>query len=299
MKRLTLFLLPLLLSLQAVAQDDLMNMLNAEAKTKPSPVYATFKSSRLINLHTNENMKAKHLDFRIQHRFSTMQNGAYDLFGLDGATMRFSFEYGVTNRIMLGVGRSTFNKMYDGFIKWQAYRQTTSGIPLSVDLFASTAVNTLTWDDPTRNNFFTSRLSFCLQAILASKVNDHLSLLLNPTVVHYNLVPATSDPNDIYSLGMGASLKISRSARLNLEYIPRLNGREAFKDANGKASYNDVMAIGIDIETGGHVFQLQFTNSTGMVEQIFAARNVNPMTFSELRFGFNLSRTFSFDHNND
>ena len=240
-------------------------------------------------------MKAKHLDFRIQHRFSSVQNGAYDLFGLDGATMRFSLEYGITDRFMVGAGRSTFGKTYDGFAKYQLLQQKTSGIPLSVVLFASTAVNTLTWTDPTRNNYFTSRMSYCFQTIFTSKVNDHISLLLSPTVVHYNLVPTSSVPNDIYAIGIGTSVKISRSTRFNVEYIPRLNGRNVPKMTNGDATYYDVIAFGFDIETGGHVFQLHFTNSTGVIEQQFVSRNMNALSLTQLRFGFNISRTFSFD----
>jgi len=286
------------LSTSVFAQDDLLNMLNAENQKTAGPVYATFKSTRLVNLQTNEVMKAKHLDFRIQHRFSQLSGGAYELFGLDGARIRFSLEYGITNRLMVGAGRSTYEKTYDGFAKYQLLQQKTQGMPLSVVLFASTAINTLEWNDPTRNNYFTSRLSYCMQAIMTSKLNDYVSILVSPTVVHYNLVPTTATPNDIWAVGLGTSLKISRSTRFTLEYVPRLNGRNEPKLANGDPTYYDAVAFGFDIETGGHVFQLHFTNSTGVIEQQFVGRNMNPIKMSELRFGFNISRTFSFDKEN-
>lgn len=279
----------------ASAQDDLLNMLEKENPLKPTPVYATFKSTRLVNLQTNETMKAKHLDFRIQHRFNSIQNGAYDMFGLDGAVMRLGFEYGLTDRLMLGVGRSTTGKTYDGFVKYQLLQQQQNGHPISIGLFGSTAINTLEWADKTRDNFFSSRLSYCAQVILTRKFNDYVSLIVSPTMVHYNLVANNTTPNDIYALGIGGSFKITRSTRFNIEYIPRLNGRDQPKTAGGDPSYYDAIAFGFDIETGGHVFQLHFTNSTGLIEQQTVARNMNPIGFKELRFGFNISRTFSFD----
>lgn len=289
-----LALLAFCISSRLQAQDDLLNMLQNENPEKPVPVYATFKSTRVINLQSNETMKARHLDFRIQHRFGPVKNGAYDLFGLDGAVLRLGFEYGITDRFMVGLGRSTTGKTYDGFGKYQLVQQKKSGTPIGIGLFGSTAISTLEWQDKTRDNLFSSRLSYCAQVIVTRKFNDHISLIVSPTMVHYNLVPDKATPNDIFAVGMGASIKISRSTRFNIEYIPRLNGRDQPKNGT-LPTYYDAIAFGFDIETGGHVFQLHFTNSTGLIEQQFVARNANHITTSELRFGFNISRTFSFD----
>jgi hypothetical protein len=283
-------------SVSAFAQDDLLNMLQNETPAKPTPIYATFKSTRVVNLHSNETMKANHLDFRIQHRFGSIEKGAYDFFGLDAATMRLGFEYGITDRLMVGLGRSTTGKTYDGFLKYQLLQQQKNGHPISIGLFGSSAISTLAFQDKTRNNLFTSRLSYCGQVIITRKFNDYVSVIVSPTIVHYNLVPNTQTPNDVYAIGLGTSIKISRSTRFNLEYIPRLNGRDQPKNTKGEAMYYDAVAFGFDIETGGHVFQLHFTNSVGLIEQQFVARNSNPIAFTELRFGFNISRTFSFDH---
>lgn len=288
----------LLLSGKLRAQDDLLNMIDDPNARKPTPVYATFKSTRVVNMQSSETVKARHLDFRIQHRFGPVKNGAYDLFGLDGATIRISLEYGILDRIMVGLGRSTTGKTYDGFVKAKLLQQKKNGTPIGIAFLGSTAINTLSWEDPARNNFFSSRLAYCGQLIFTRKMNDHFSLLVSPTLVHYNLVPNSKTPNDIYAIGLGTSIKISRSTRFNIEYIPRLNGRDEPKLGNGDPQYNDAIAFGFDIETGGHVFQLHFTNATGMIEQQFVGRNMNPLGFSELRFGFNISRTFSFDHGN-
>lgn len=277
-----------------LAQEDLLNSLKPE-KEESVPVYATFKSTRVINLQSNETMKAKHLDFRIQHRFSPIENGAYDMFGLDGAVIRLGFEYGVTDKLMVGLGRSTVGKTYDGFVKYKLVEQQKNGHPIGIALFGSTAISTLEWEDPNRDNLFSSRLSYCAQVIFTRKMNDYISLILSPSIVHYNLVPDAETPNDVYAMGIGTSIKINRSFRFTAEYIPRLNGRDVPKDIDGSAMYYDAIAFGIDIETGGHVFQLHFTNSQGLIEQQFIARNQSPIAFSELRFGFNISRTFSFD----
>jgi hypothetical protein len=278
------------------AQDDLLNTLQSENPAPKTPVYATFKSTRVVNLQSNETMKAKHMDFRIQHRFGPIENGAYDLFGLDGAVIRLGFEYGITDKLMVGLGRSTTGKTYDGFAKYKLVEQQKNGNPIGITLFGSTAISTLEWQDPTRDNLFSSRFSYCAQVIFTRKFNEYVSLIVSPSMVHYNLVPDAQTPNDIYAVGLGGSFKINRSMRFNVEYIPRLNGRDYPKQSNGDPTYYDAIAFGIDIETGGHVFQLHFTNATGLVEQQFIARNENPVTFSELRFGFNISRTFSFDH---
>lgn len=298
--RIYLLILTLLASANVFAQDDLLNMLEQENPEKPAPVFATFKSTRVINLQSNETMKKKHLDFRIQHRFQpfdfTENNnyGAYNFFGLDGAVLRLGLEYGVTDKLMVGVGRSTVGKTYDFMAKYKILQQTTKGkksMPVSMNYFGNVGISTLAWADTRRSNLFTSRLSFVNQLIITRKFNDRVSLIVSPTLVHYNLVDSAKNPNDIFAVGIGGSFKISRSARFNIEYIPRLNGRDAFNNL-----YYDAFAFGFDIETGGHVFQLHFTNASGLIEQQFVARTTDQLnSVSKLRFGFNISRTFSME----
>ena len=296
-----IIILALFLANNLFAQDDLLKMMEDEAPPKPTPVFATFKSTRLVNLHTNEQMKAKHLDFRIQHRFQPMQidkdnvYGLYNMFGIDGAVMRLGMEYGVTDKLMLGLGRSNVGKTYDLMTKYKILQQTRGkkSMPISVNYFGNVGINTLEFADKTRNNFFTSRLSFVHQLIISRKFNDYVSVAVSPSMVHQNLVENKSQSHDIYALGLGASIKISRSARFNFEYIPRLNARNDEK-LDG-TQYYDAFAFGLDIETGGHVFQLHFTNGAGLIEQQFISQNTNKLTLNSLRFGFNLSRVFSLE----
>ncbi len=284
-----------------LAQEDLLKMMEEEAPSKPTPVFASFKSTRLVNLHTNEQMKAKHLDFRIQHRFQPMQidkenvYGLYNMFGVDGAVMRLGFEYGVTDKLMMGFGRSNVGKTYDLMAKYKILQQSRGkkSMPISVNYFGNIGINTLEFADKTRNNFFSSRLSFVNQLIITRKFNDYVSVAITPTMVHQNLVETKAQSHDIYALGLGASVKISRSARFNFEYIPRLNARNE-KKLDG-TQYYDAFAFGLDVETGGHVFQLHFTNGAGLIEQQFITQNTNKLALNTLRFGFNLSRVFSLE----
>lgn len=283
------------------AQEDLLKMMEEEAPSKPTPVFASFKSTRLVNLHTNEQMKAKHLDFRIQHRFQPMQidkenvYGLYNMFGVDGAVMRLGFEYGVTDKLMMGFGRSNVGKTYDLMAKYKILQQTRGkkSMPISVNYFGNIGINTLEFTDKKRNNFFSSRLSFVNQLIITRKFNDYVSVAITPTMVHHNLVETKAQSHDIYAVGLGASVKISRSTRFNFEYIPRLNARNE-KKLDG-TQYYDAFAFGLDVETGGHVFQLHFTNGAGLIEQQFIAQNTNKLSLNTLRFGFNLSRVFSLE----
>jgi hypothetical protein len=294
-------ILALLLANNLFAQEDLLKMMEEEAPSKPTPVFATFKSTRLVNLQTNEQMKAKHIDFRIQHRFQPMQidkenvYGLYNMFGIDGAVMRLGLEYGVTDKLMLGLGRSNIGKTYDLMAKYKILQQTRGkkSMPVSVNYFGNVGITTLEFADKTRDNFFTSRLSFVHQLIITRKFNDYVSVAITPTMVHQNLVENKLQSHDIYALGLGASIKISRSARFNFEYIPRLNARND-KKLDG-TQYYDAFAFGLDIETGGHVFQLHFTNGAGLIEQQFISQNTNKLSLNSLRFGFNLSRVFSLE----
>ncbi len=299
MKRFFITSCLLLCSVYLFAQDDLLNALSAEIPQKSAPVYATFKSTRLVNLQSSETMKKKHLDFRIQHRFGSMNihknnvYGLYDMFGLDGAVIRLGLEYGISDKLMIGAGRSTTEKTFDGFLKYKLLQQQQKGMPLSIVLFGNTAVSTLAFD-PTKNNEETNRLSYVAQAIVARKMNDYFSVLISPTVVHRNFVETKATPNTLFAVGIGTSVKLTRSTRFNVEYIPRLNGRDEPKFGT-KPMYYDAVSFGFDIETGGHVFQLHFTNGNGLIEQQFIGRNFSAFDFTQLRFGFNISRTFSFD----
>lgn len=284
------------------AQNDLMKLIDDgnNAKKKKNYTTATFKTTRLINGQSIENVAAGVLDVRISHRFGMINQGSYELFGLDQASMRLGFDYGISNRLMIGIGRSTFQKQYDAFGKFKIIRQSSGGrgaSPVSISAVSTVMLKTLKWDDPKRNNFYTSRLSFAHQLIIARKFSEGLSVQLMPSYVHYNLAATVKEPNDIFALGVGGRIKLSKRISFNAEYyhiLPiSLVAGENYRLSGTKNS----LAVGFDIETGGHVFQLQFTNSTGMTEKTFITETTGDFFKGDIHFGFNLSRVFTIKSN--
>jgi hypothetical protein len=266
--------------------DDLLSLIGGEEEQTYTT--ATFKTTRIINMHSVENAAAGVMDFRISHRFGFINTGAYDLFGLDQALMRIGLEYGVTKRLMVGFGRSNVNKAYDSFLKYKILRQGSGkrNIPVSVSYFASAVCNTVHWTDPNRDNYFSSRMQYTHQLLIARKFNNDLSLQLTPTLVHKNLVPTLQDKNDILAVGFGGRYKLTQRFSVNGEYIYVLPNQIS-------TEYYNSLSLGVDIETGGHVFQLHLTNSTSMLEPGFITESVGQWKNGGIHFGFNVSRVFT------
>jgi len=278
----------------AAQDDDLMNLLEQETNAEPTTefVMATFKTTRLINGHSVEQTGAGVLDFKINHRFGTLNRGAYELWGLDNASMIMAFDYGVSKNFMIGIGRATFEKTYTGYMKYRIMHQSEGKKvnPLTINWYSSIMVNSLRWDDPERENYFSSRLYFANQLIIGRKFNEAFSFQLMPTVVHHNLVQNADDPNDIFALGFGGRIKLNKRVSLNTEYYYQLPDYKLPGTTN-------TFSIGFDIETGGHVFQLHVTNSRGMTENTFITRNQGTWSNGDILFGFNISRVFTVKDN--
>lgn len=271
-------------SFSGIAQDDLLKDLEQEQKTN-NKVSGAFKSSRVINGHSIEMLGAGMLDFRILHRFGPVKQGIGDLFGLDQASMRMGFDFGLTNNLTIGIGRTTFKKELDGFIKYRLVQQAESGAPISLVGVLGVSVFTYKNPDPVKPLTFTDRSGYYAQLIVGKKFNESFSIQFSPTLVYRNMI----DPADnqiIYALGIGARHKISKRVALVVDYSIVANGLPMSVGANP-------LSIGVDIETGGHVFQLHFSNSNGMNERSFITETTNRWSKGEFQFGFNLSRTFS------
>ncbi|MDO8929939.1 MAG: DUF5777 family beta-barrel protein, partial [Bacteroidota bacterium] len=241
--------------------QDLDELMNAELKPTVDFATATFKSTRIINGHSIEQSKINQLDFRISHRFGTLNQGLYGLFGLDQSEIHFSLEYGLKDWLMVGAGRASMNKTYDGFAKIRLLRQSSGikNMPIHLSYFTSIEINTLKF--PVRpegtSNYFHSRLSYVQQLLIARKFSESLSVQLTPTFIHRNLVKSELDKNDIFALGAGARYKLTKRMSVNAEYYYIINPNADILDPK---TYN-AMSVGVDIETGGHVFQIMITNS--------------------------------------
>lgn len=283
--KLRLALFSILVPFFSFAQEDMLEMLEKEASSGPQYAEATFKGTRLINGHSVETRKKGTLDFIISHRFGLISSGAYNLFGLDDSNIRLGLDYAIADRFTIGVGRSSFEKTYDGFLKYRVLRQQTGEkvTPVSVTAFTSMAIKTLRSEDIELD--FSSKLTYAYQLIIARKFSPAISLQLTPTMVHRNAVLPESDGNDLYAIGAGGRVKLTKRISLNAEYYYQLNRIE-------NSVIQNSVAIGFDIETGGHVFQLHFTNSRAMIEKGFVTETTTDFFDGDIHFGFNISRSF-------
>lgn len=284
-----ILLLPaILIAFKSFAQDsDLIKQIGKDS-TRKEYVYGAFKSSRVIMSQSIEMLRPGVLDFRILHRFGRVNGGAYQFFGLDGpATVRLGLDYGISNNLSVGIGRSTLNKEVDGFIKFRPVQQATGpkASPVSIVLIAGSTINGLKWTDPTRKNYFSSRLAYYWQTLVGRKISEAFTLQLMGTLLHRNLVPTFADPNDLYAAGIGGRIKISKRVSINADYHYIVN-------QNKNAGLHNPLSFGFDIETGGHVFQLHFTNSNGMNERAFLSGEEYSWSKGDIFFGFNISRSF-------
>ena len=272
-------------------EEDLLSLIEDPEITNYT--FATFKTNRVINLHSVENTAGGVLDFKISHRFGFLNGGFYDLFGLDQASIRIGADYGLTNNLMVGFGRSSYEKTYDGFIKYKFLRQSTGArrMPITAALMASSAIKTVPFSEPDRENYFSSRLYYTFQAIIGRKFSEGFSLQISPTMVHRNLFKTWDESNDVYAMGVGGRIKLTKRMSINGEYIYVLPNQIG-------PDYRNSLSVGVDIETGGHVFQLHFTNSTSMIEKGFVTESVGNWLDGGIHFGFNVSRVFTIVDNN-
>jgi len=270
-----------------IAEDS--SMLDGLEDYEPDFITNTFKGNRLINSHSIEMLGKLNMDYRISHRFGTLDQGAYNLYGLDQAYQRMSFSFGLTDLINIEIGRSSVNKMYDATVKWKLMRQANGDKkrPLSIVYVANMAVQTLI---NTNANYlpyyFSNRLYYTHQLLIAKKFNEKLSIQIMPTIVHRNLVDSFQYKNTVFSIGAGGRYKLTRKFAITGEYFYVLPNQIS------KYNYHNSLSLGVDIETGGHVFQLHFTNSTGMNEKGFITETTNSWLKNQIHFGFNISRVF-------
>jgi hypothetical protein len=279
---------------KSFAQDDLMKILGTDTTNLYGPVSATFKTTRIINVQSLETLGKRTLDFRISHRFGDWSTGSYNFYGMDGpASIRLALEYSYDGRLMAGIGRSSYEKMYDGFLKYKIIRQKAAyGSPISM-----TAVSTMdytTQNDPNQSitgineyQYPTSRMSFVNELIVGRKFNEKLSLQTSFYMVHYNIVQHLIDKNDIYAAGIAGRYKLTKRFALTGEYVYRITTLYA------QGVYYNPLGFGFEVETGGHVFQIQLTNAFAIDEgQVIPFTTTSWKTMG-FRIGFNLSRVFT------
>src|SRR4051812_7922571 len=295
MKRNLLFLFVFIIfTTNLLAQDStLLDMLSdsMQANEKSMPVKGTFKGLYIVNMKTVESSAKGALNFLIMHRFGRLNDGAYNFFGLDNATIRLGFDYGITDRLAVGIGRSSLEKTFDGYLKYRLLWQTDGSerMPLSLSVTSGLTYNTLKYPDKTYLNA-RYRTSYTTQLIAARKFNSNLSLQLVPAWLHYNLVPTKEDKNDVFAIGAGGRMRVTKRMSITAEYNYLLPNQVNSMDVHNSFS------AAWEIETGGHVFQLVFSNSQGMTEPQVISRTAGKWSDGDIYFGFNVSRVFNVSH---
>jgi hypothetical protein len=296
MQKFYLVLAALLLAGSAVSAQEpsLLSLLGNDKTTDYAT--ASFKTNRIVNGHSIENTAKGVMDVKISHRFGPARQGLYDMFGLDGANIRIGADYGITDRLMVGFGRNSLEKILDGFAKYKILWQCSGekNIPITLSYLIDAQLRTDKFASPDRTNYFTSRLFYTHQLLIGRKFNDVITLQLMPTLVHRNLVASKADKNDVYAVGIGGRIRLSRRITFNAEYYYVPDGQMTTTHANS-------LSLGVDIETGGHVFQFHFTNSNDMTYRGFITetqhnwfyKGTDGRSLSDVRFGFNISRVFT------
>jgi hypothetical protein len=290
------------------AQVDLEKELPSAAAGHEK-VIATFKSTRLINSHTNETIYKHEMDFKVDHRFGDIggsNGGLKQFFGLDNSTdVRIGFEYGLSDRLSIGLARAkgatAVQQLYEGSVKYRLLEQTTDDyIPVAITLFASNTIAAVeASDEPTSAIAYKNlkdRMNYVSQIIIARKLNSNYSFTIIPSYLHRNFT-AFRDQNDLFALGAGARAKISKRMALVIDYtLPFRNKADKayLEELNGAKFYNPLGA-GLEIETGGHVFHLNFTNATAIEEMQYIPSTTSSWLKGQYRWGFSISRRFSFD----
>ncbi|UKJ07607.1 DUF5777 family beta-barrel protein [Solitalea lacus] len=312
-KAVTLILVLMCLkSLGAMAQKADTAFASDSISGKNFPVIATFKSGLIINCQSNETLHKHDLLVDIAHRFGDIagaNGGVHNFYGLDNSTdIYISFKYGITDRFTIGAGRAkgapngvnTFQKeLYNLSLKYRLLQQTTDNrMPVSVTLYGNTIICGMEPLDLATSDAdfqkFGDRLSFTTQAIISRKFNSNFSLALLPTYIRRNYV-SFMDMNNMFALGVAGRFKFTKRMAIVADYTHSFRSSESkdyYKNENDFTFYN-ALGVGLEIETGGHVFNLSFTNSTAILESQFVPSTSSSWTSGQFRWGFNISRTFT------
>jgi hypothetical protein len=291
------FLLLLAFSLNLAAQDDLLAELEATSLPATDYAFATWKGTKVVNLQTNELPGKGVLQYTILHRFGSFSdNFLYNFLGLDNAQVRLTLDYSPTEWLNLGMGHTGFLKTNDTFVKYRLARQSKGekNMPVSITGFSSVYYSNQRYSDGL-DRPSSARFSFVNELIIARKFNSNISAQIVPTLVHFNLVETPGDNNTVFALGLAARYKITKMHAITIEYVPQFNANSypAAVLSDDPNTFSNALSIGMDIETGGHVFQLFITNARGVAEPFVFAQNTGSWLEGDLHFGFNISRVFT------
>ncbi len=289
-----LLILFLLAPCMTLAQDDLLAELEKETGNETQYTFATFKGTRLANGHSIETKNAGSLEFIFAHRFGAINGGWYEMYGLDEALVRLGLDYGFTDWLSFSIGRNSFDKTMDSYVKMRALRQSTGArsFPFSATVLLGGAYkfSPKKASDVSPEFKNVDRISYTAQILIARKFSTNFSFQLMPTIVHKNAVVKSFEENDQIALGLGGRIKLTKSVAITTEYYYNFSAKD-------NSPYYNPLAFGIDIETGGHVFQLILTNAVGLTERAFVTETPDDFFDGDIHLGFNVTRTFQLKKN--
>ncbi len=289
-KTVMLLAFPLLMN----GQDDLLSEIDTTATDVT--VESAFKSLKIVNLESTKLAAKGDFYFIVAHRFGFIDKGFDDFFGLDNANTQLKFLYGVNDWLTVHIGRSGFQETYDLAAKYRLYSQKENGFPVTIVGFNSVAINSELKEEDYPNLKFENRLSYVAQVLISRKFSDKLSLEIAPSVFHENTLRDILDENNAvilpnpqdntqFAVGLGGRYKLTSRWSVNVDYAAHLNRAS-------QSNYKNPLSIGVDLETGGHVFQMHFTNAQAMHETGYLGQTVGDWSKGEIAFGFNLVRVF-------
>lgn len=282
------FVFVLFLANYASAQDDLLNQLDSVKSDKKEIETAAFKGLQVCNMQSTKLPVKGEFYFLVSHRFGDLTEGINNFFGLDNAYTKLGGIYGVTNWLSLGVSRQTHNKIYELAVKYKFANQETDGFPVTIVGYNTMDINSEKLEITYPDIKFENRLAYSNQLIISRKFSSVFSAEITPIFIHKNLYDANKEPlKSTFLLGTGARCKISKRLSLNFDYAARLNTPEGYK-----SPYNNPATLGLDIETGGHVFQLVFSNSQTMNDVSYYTTATGIEGGKGIFFGFNMYRVF-------
>jgi len=271
------------------AQDDLLAELEKDTKSETEYTFATFKGTRLANGHSIETKNEGSLEFIFAHRFGAINGGWYEMYGLDEALVRLGLDYGIKDWLSFSIGRNSFDKTMDSYFKIKALRQSSGAksFPFSATVLLGGAYKFSPKKNSDVSDDFENidRLSYTGQVLIARKFSSNFSLQLMPSIVHKNAVVQSIEENTQFALGIGGRIKLTKSVAISTEYYHNFSEKE-------DSPYYNPLAFGIDIETGGHVFQLVLTNAVGLTERAFITETLDDFFDGDIHLGFNVTRTF-------
>ncbi len=275
-----IFFSPLLI----YSQDDLLGEIDIDSTVTEYSI-AAFKGLKIVNFESTKLVADKEFTLVVSHRFGSVKNGIDTFFGIDDAVTRLNFIYGITDGINIGVSRSSFQKIYEASVKYRLLRQEENGFPFTIVGFNALLINTALDKGNLPLIKFKHRLGYTAQLLISRKINSNFSAELAPTFFHDNYVMVDAQDNSQFALGMGGRYKLGKRWSINADYGWHLNR------ANN-SPFKNPLSIGFDLETGGHVFQMHFTNAQAMNTNGFLGQGSGNWSDGDFYFGFNLSRVF-------